>query len=244
MHLLGRFILCSFFASMRRMKFLPSLGLVTVSLLFASSCTVSNPLYAGNGTNNDLGIHTDGGNSLADLAHLGPSPDLALPPACVASERSCTHGTVESSMACVAGQVQTDRACLSSTCADGYCVAPDQPAGSQLGADCAFNGDPNDANCQFSGGMLACQPFVTDPQQGGVDWFCAPAVGQGNSGASCTKSADCRSGFCGSNGTCFRACGSDFDCPVSTSTGQRYHCSKVSITVEGVRLTDFRSCVP
>jgi|GEM_PF-2924149 len=225
------------------MKLHFSFGLVTALVLFGSNCTVSNPLYSGNTGNPDLSASPDGGINQFDLSHS--TVDLATHPSCVQSDRSCAQSGDEASLSCVLGQLAPDRTCLDSTCTDGYCNPPDQQSGSQIGADCAQNGDPNDVSCQFAPGVgLACQPFVTDPQNGGVEWFCGTAVGQGNSAAACTKGSDCRSGFCGTNGFCFRACGSDNDCPVNMMSGKRYHCDKVGITVEGVQVNEFRSCVP
>ena len=54
---------------------------------------------------------------------------------------------------------------------------------------------------------------------------------------------DCRSGFCGSNGTCFRACLNQADCPIMGNTGQPYRCENVDVTVEGIKVQE-KSCIP
>jgi hypothetical protein len=83
-----------------------------------------------------------------------------------------------------------------------------------------------------------CQPFVKNG--GDVTWACAPPIGNGIVGQKCSHGADCRSGFCGSNGTCFRACAFVTDCP---NSGGPYACTPVQITVEGVPVTA-NSCIP
>ena len=83
--------------------------------------------------------------------------------------------------------------------------------------------------------MLECQPFV-DPNNRSVQWFCDSPVGAGGPGTSCKQGSECKSGFCGSNGTCFRACKMDFECGGLS-------CNNVEIVVEGVRVQS-GSCVP
>lgn len=202
------------------------------------SCTAPNPLFvAEDGFGGGGGV--DGG--LVDLANVDlttrPSPDMAG--VCRPEDRACL-ATDTISAACVGGQLVIDRRCpADSSCRGGYCTPPPEdtpPAGSPCGI-----GGPQDSQCWSS--SYACQPFVTSPAQRSVGWVCARAVGQGLPGAPCTSGGQCRSGFCGSNGTCFHACQSVFDCPNQNGPGTRLKCSAVQIVVEGVPITA-KSCIP
>jgi hypothetical protein len=199
-------------------------------LLFVVACTVDNPLYTPSvsSANPDLlGVVTD----------LASTSDLAKP-GCVDGKRACT-GMKTESVLCENGTFVADRTCPSgSSCGDGYCGVPS--AGSNnTGLSCDGPSGPNATLC-FNGASMPlpdCQPFV---QAGAIVWACAAPVGNGIVGTMCTQGSKCRSGFCGSNGTCFRACGVGSDCP--TSVG-KWVCSPVKITVEGVDTT-VHGCVP
>jgi len=210
----------------------------------ASGCTANNPNYLGDvdgsGGNSDGGIHFLDG-STHDLAG-GGKPDLAGN-TCADGTRRCATAASE---ICINAMFTTDRTCPSmSMCHEGYCQPPPAVAGSQVGASCEmpmFGGTgPQENQCLLNlAAKLSCMPFF-DPTAGGIVWRCDKEVGMGLPGTPCTMGAQCRSGFCGSNGTCFRACQSDQDCP-QTST-QQTRCQSVSIVVEGMQV-DAQSCVP
>jgi hypothetical protein len=146
---------------------------------------------------------------------------------------------------CKAGMFAVDRTCpTQSFCASGYCNAPGGGAQS-----CQLSGGPNEQDCLGLSSTLSCQPFVDpkNPTAAGVQWFCDTEVAPcttmppgGCPGDACTSGAQCRSGFCGSNGTCYRACLSQADCP---STNPALKCSTVQIDVEGVMVSAL-SCIP
>jgi hypothetical protein len=222
--------------------------------LLAFGCTVENPNYAGAGGGGGIGggggqPGVDGGGQPqppdlsqgTDAGNL-PSPDLA-PPACNDGERSCVDSPAVASQVCAQGQLSTSRVCPAGivqnssgpTCMNGYCQPPDN------GLDCAQMGGPSDDPCFNNLGVeFTCQPFV-DAQAQGASWFCAGAVGMGASGAPCQNDNECRSGFCGSNGTCFRACSFAQDCP--QQQGPPLRCKPVTIEVEGIQVTA-TSCIP
>src|SRR5262249_22536939 len=104
-------------------------------------------------------------------------------------------------------------------------------------------GAPQENVCfSTTGDSFSCEPFV-DANTKKISWFCDKAVGAGLPGNACTKGDDCRSGFCGSNGTCFRACLDPVDCPPVPGTNTPYNCSTVQIVVEGEQVSA-KSCVP
>ncbi len=193
------------------------------------ACTVANPLYVGR----DAGgvVITDGSVVVGSPDMSGV--DLAKPPdpGCTTGERSCS---ASDSLVCQSGSFVSDRTCpkasaiaAASVCADGYCAPP---AGA---VSCEAEGGQTEAACFGIGGMgtLSCQPFAST---GSVKWFCATTVGMGGSGSPCNVGSVCRSGFCGSNGTCFRACISDNDCP---QMGNANTCTDVGISLEGQTIT-------
>jgi hypothetical protein len=215
-------------------------------ILALASCTVDNPLYTP-GVSGDLAGTTDlAGTKLGDLSFPADKSDLA-DPACMIGQRACL---ASGSAGCHMGTFVKDRTCpTGSACTTGYCQAP-PPATNNVGKDCAPTATPTESLCVagLSGGepskIPSCQPFL-DPNGGdigkGVHWVCAPPIGTGISGTPCTEGSQCRSGFCGSNGTCFRSCITAADCPAG-NPGGGWTCSVVSITVEGSMLMA-SSCV-
>ena len=117
-------------------------------------------------------------------------------------------------------------------------------AATPAGHPCDAGGTAQENQC-FSAvtDTLSCEPFITDPSNKMVAWFCAHSVGQGLPGAACTDGSTCRTGFCGSNGTCFRACGAGAPCPVPPNGTVPYRCAGVKILVEGVEV-QATSCIP
>lgn len=224
------------------MKWKPCAALLVLVAACELSCTTVNPDFVGFGAGVDGGA-TDGSPEGHPDLHAG-GPDLA--PVCTAGQRACLATT--GSAACQGGQLKLDRKCpTGSSCTAGYCQAPPMSSTSLTGQSCDVGFGPQENNCFANGGpaadTLSCEPFVTDPAQMGVSWVCAPSVGQGLPGTACTRGDECRSGFCGSNGTCFRACAQDNDCPFQGSTGKRYACNNVDVTVEGVTVSA-KSCIP
>jgi hypothetical protein len=219
------------------------------TVLVLTGCTAANPLF-----------HADaGGPPPPDLAQsprdLAGPDDLARPPrdlsrapidlttggVCTGDARTCAPDS-SASESCVNGAVTVDRECPgTSRCSAGYCQPPFAGVGT-LGHRCDGNGGAQEGQCMP---MVAtdptCAPFV-DPLTGALAWYCAKPIGPGGPGAACSAGAECRSGFCGSNGTCFRACQTDQDCPPS-ATGRRLRCGGVQITVEGV-VVEQPSCIP
>jgi hypothetical protein len=218
------------------------LAVATLSLV---SCTADNPLYSPERTG-DLGSLPSGdlaGQKPGDLAGVPDKADLAQPNmSCTGDERGCLAGA---SARCEAGMLKQDRQCpMSSQCQSGYCQPP-APSSNNVGKACSSMGIASEALCVngISGGGTtapSCQPFfvagTSDPK-----WVCAAPIGAGLPGIACTQGSQCRSGFCGSNGTCFRACFSVGDCP--TSGNVNWKCVAVNIAVEG-RSVSAQSCVP
>jgi hypothetical protein len=210
-------------------------GIWTLALLCAA-CTAANPNYHGGGGNGGGGAGGSGGGGGSGGDMAGPVDLSGNMGPCTAGERKCADATA--SDRCEAGMFVLDRACPSaSECASTYCAPPAAMPLTQIGQRCDVGGAA-DSQCQASRTLLlACQPFV-NPSTKMVQWFCDKPVGAGTAGAACTNGAQCRSGFCGSNGTCFRACVTAVDCPVATQK-----CDTVEIVVEGVRVQT-GSCVP
>lgn len=205
-------------------------------LLFAISCTVDNPLYTpGPDAGGPLPGRVDlSGTAPPDLA-VGVQVDLA-PPSGTCSDRTCSSVGSE---ACVNGVPVPDRTCPeASSCSNGYCQPPAM-SGDLVGRNCDLIA-PSETLCLASNNTTtSCQPFVDASDT--VLWRCAHAVGAGAVGTMCSQGNQCRSGFCGSNGTCFRPCASLADCPTS-GQGKRV-CSEVSIVVEGKKVSA-KSCIP
>jgi hypothetical protein len=210
---------------------------VAVALL--SGCTANNPNYIGgiDGGSDAGGLHLDGA-----ARDLPSAPDLSTPK-CTDGERHCANGGSE---ICINGVFTTDRTCPSmSMCSQGYCQPPPMSTDSQLGADCAMqmflDSGPQENQClQNLADNLSCEPFF-DPTAGGIVWRCDKMIGAGLPATPCTMGSQCRSGFCGSNGTCFRACQGDQDCP--QNGGAPVGCKNVMIVVEGQAVTA-GSCTP
>ncbi|MEO6953970.1 MAG: hypothetical protein ABI321_19365 [Polyangia bacterium] len=197
----------------------------------SGACTVANPLYTAKG---DAGspVVDSSVTSHTDLA----SADLTAPPApgCTTGDRACS---ATGSTVCQSGTFVADRTCPhDSKCADGYCAPPTVATDPTCSG--GLEGGESDNVCFFAAGnsSRSCQPFVGS---GSVQWVCAPVVGTGGAGAPCTTGAACRSGFCGSNGSCFRACSRDEDCP---NQGNASTCVDVGISVEGQSITA-SSCI-
>ncbi len=215
-----------------------------VAVALISGCTVDNPNYVGRG---DAGVLPDGAANLdgasADLT--SGKQDLSSGGQCVEGERRCGNGGADSEI-CINAAYTVDRTCPSgSLCQQGYCQPPQPEGGGQLGTDCAMptfvGSGPQENQClQNLSDKLSCMPFF-DPSAGGIVWRCDREIGMGVPGTPCTMGSQCRSGFCGSNGTCFRACQGDQDCPVENN-GQTF-CRQVSIVVEGQQVTA-GSCIP
>jgi hypothetical protein len=208
--------------------------------LLLSACTSLNPNYNPNGVVPDGGVGPGSDGGTGNNKDSGTPGDLAA--VCKDTQRQCLATT--GSAACVSGQYMLDRKCpMGSMCKTGYCQPPAMSFVNPTGNPCDVAGGPQENQC-FSQvtDTLSCQPFVTDPANKSVSWICATSVGMGLPGAPCTDGSTCRTGFCGSNGTCFRACQLDTDCPVQTN-GTRYNCREVTITVEGVAVKQ-TSCIP
>jgi hypothetical protein len=218
------------------------LALGLVATLALAGCTADNPLYI---PEPGLDLFTPPSADLAagNAEDLASVPDLALPkPICSGTERGCLTGA---SGHCENGTLKQDRQCpMSSPCQSGYCQSPPLSS-NNVGKLCAYMGIATEALCVMGiggGGTTApsCQPFfnagANDPK-----WVCAAPIGVGLPGTACTQGSQCRSGFCGSNGTCFRACFSAGDCPTQGSTS--WKCVPVGIVVEGHSL-NAQSCIP
>ncbi len=208
--------------------------------LLLSACTAANPFYVGPTiVGSDGSGLSDGGTGAHDLA--GHPSDLAS--VCTDGQRQCLANT--GSGECANGQYMLDRKCpMSSMCMKGYCDPPPSDAATPAGHPCDAGGTAQENQC-FSAvtDTLSCEPFITDPSNKMVAWFCAHSVGQGLPGAACTDGSTCRTGFCGSNGTCFRACGAGAPCPVPPNGTVPYRCAGVKILVEGVEV-QATSCIP
>jgi hypothetical protein len=208
-----------------------ALGLVASCALWAA-CTTENPHYTGA---SDFGPGGDAaiGGDLASPIKPGSS-DMAIPVTCVDGQRGCN---MSGALGCVGGVFVEDRICpASSVCTAGHCPAP-TGGPTTVGKDCAPTGHPTESLCVagLSGSLAAvpsCQPFL-GPMFLTPTWVCAPRIGMGLPGQACTSGAMCRSGFCGGNGTCFRACISAADCPTQ---GGPWKCEAVKIVVEGVQV--------
>jgi hypothetical protein len=210
-------------------------AVAAVALSVGVACTRNNLEYNPFGTTLDGGGggHRDLGGGAVDLAG-GGGRDLA--PGCLADTRMCQGS---SSVACMNGVPVVDRACpASSTCVDGYCEPPPQGMFTPEGRPCDSFGAPTEIACVQGGTTeFSCQPFVADPLNETIDWVCARAVGMKGRGDACTTGSECRSGFCGDNGTCFRACAGDRDC------GSTQRCQDVKIVVEGIE-AQAKGCIP
>jgi hypothetical protein len=192
-------------------------------LLLLPACTAHNSFYVPDG---DEGAPTDlGRRDGAPPLDLSGPHDLAIGGPCVIGQRSCAGSFSEY---CPNGMFAADRACpTGSMCAVGHCQPP-------LGAHpCDAVPGPQENQCVAVSDTLSCQPFVVKPNTATIGWSCTKAVGAGLPGVACTSGAQCRSGFCGSNGTCFRACANSADCPQATM-GKPFSCSTVNIIVEGI----------
>jgi hypothetical protein len=206
-----------------------------IVLAFAA-CTAPNPNFAGGSGD---GGASDGSVDGSSADGLSPVDMTAV---CMPKQRTCLAQT--GSALCEAGQFKLDRKCPNlSTCTTGYCQPPPVSSTSLVGASCDPAGAPQENVCfSTTGDVLSCEPFV-DPNTKKIGWFCDKAVGMGLPGTTCATGDDCRSGFCGSNGTCFRSCLDQTDCPLMGNTGQPYRCATVAIVVEGEQVSA-KSCIP
>lgn len=213
--------------------------LLAGALALLSACTVRNLAFledAGGG--GDLG---DGGGPAGDMAGLQPH-DLSMG-GCVDGTRRCAPaGGPAASQVCKGGTFVNDRVCADSKCADGLCQPPAAGTGT-LGDPCdvdqGFGPGPSETICTQGGSTNSCEPFLTST--GEVAWVCGRQVGMGFPGTKCTQGSECRSGFCGTNGYCYRACKGQLDCPQGGPTV--FLCVPVDITVEGKKVTA-NSCAP
>ncbi len=223
-----------------------TLGLLALLCAGAAACTVDNPNYrsisfdaAGTGAN-DLAVSDANviGPGSPDLAKP-PVVDLLVPPECVPGQLFCNDNKV---IGCEQGKFVVVRYCpQGSICSDGSCLAPmSNPAPGLAGSTCESSSGPIENWCLETIGLdLSCQPFLDGTD---VTWSCAPAIGNGVPTTPCTDGLACRSGFCGDNGTCFRACTEDQDCPPFVNN-TKTKCSTVSIWVEGHKISA-KSCIP
>jgi hypothetical protein len=165
-------------------------------------------------------------------------------------ERRCIMTPVASED-CSGGQWSIDRVCpwashlkSDADCQHDYCAPPT----SNVTYTCDDHGGALEDACSGGGNAgpdFSCQPFITNAANKTVEWWCAVAAvqGPGVAGSPCTTGADCHSGFCASNGTCFWACQSAQDCPPSKTGHTPTPCTKVTIHVEGVDIAAL-SCAP
>lgn len=216
---------------------------VVILSLVCLGCTAPNPDFVG-GVGGGAGDPGPPDAATADLAGSVAhdagvaTPDLAT--LCASGPRSCSDAPATTSTVCAGGAYHADRLCpgggdsSAPRCDRGYCQAP---AGSP---NCGFPAPSEDFCYTQVSSSQTCTPFI-DPQSKMASWSCAPVVGNGASGDACTTGADCRSGFCGPNGTCFRACVTAADCP--PGPGPPLRCVKMSLAIEGVAVP-VRSCVP
>jgi hypothetical protein len=198
--------------------------------LVVAACTGDNPLYT---SGKDL--------STGDAAMpIAPGPDMTIdlsmstavdlsPPPCTASQRSCDG---KDSERCKAGLFVPDRQCpAASMCESGYCSVPPGSITTTTGKSCVFGSGGSNATCATGAATPdTCQPFISSagpPAQ--VTWVCDTPVGAGVAGTACTKDADCGSGFCALNGSCFSACATVAECP----SPAQMQCKQVTIVVEG-----------
>jgi hypothetical protein len=205
---------------------------------------------AGGGNGGNGGV--DAAVPLPDMA-MSAAPDMAriLPTQCTADQRQCVVMPTASE-GCSGGYWSVDRACpygsrtkQGASCSAGYCQPP-QTNGTTGCSPTPGNGGPVDNICPGSVGKdFSCQPFITDPNNLDVEWWCAIAVDQGvgSAGDPCTQGSDCHSGICASNGTCFYGCQSTADCPLLKNNHITMACSDVTIHVEGQDIQT-QSCSP
>ena len=214
----------------------------------------SGGLGGGGGSGGGLGGNggVDAFVPLPDMA-MSASPDMAriLPTQCSPDERRCENMPVASD-SCSGGQWSVDRLCpygarpkQDATCMSGYCQPP--PTNGLTGcAPTPGNGGPVENICpQNVGNSFSCQPFITDPMNHGVEWWCAiaPNAGLGSAGDPCNLGSDCHSGICASNGTCFYGCQTMTDCPILKGGHIAMSCTQVTLHVEGQDITT-GSCTP
>ena len=218
-------------------RFAYVLGSVFVAAFAAfGACTVDNPLYT---------PERDGGSGLIDFANRPPtdsavtSVDLSTTTMTGCDSAQARGCSATGSVTCNGTSAEPDRTCpQGSMCASGYCEPPPLTA-TVPGRSCQVGDAASESFCVTQQSTTSsCQPFVTGADA--VTWRCVHAVGAGFSTTPCTTGDECRSGFCGSNGTCFRACAGDNDCP--SGPGKRI-CSEVEIIVEG-QMVSAKSCIP
>lgn len=214
----------------------------------AAGCTKANPDFRdtikldASTTVVDMSVR-DGAVVAPDLtstADLRPVPPDFAVPACVEGARFCNDNKI---IACEKGDFVLDRQCPSgSSCVDASCQPPPlNPATGLAGSNCKGDNGPSENFCLAVTGLnLSCQPFLSG---GDVLWRCATAVGAGVPATQCDpdEGAKCRTGFCGDNGTCFRTCVDDNQCP--NFGNQQTTCKSTNILVEG-KTVSAKSCVP
>jgi hypothetical protein len=230
-----------------------------ILVVACAGCTRDNPDFIG-GDSAEMGIQflgqdmaRDNHPTTDDMAagfarDLGASfgaPDLAHGTQCTAGQRRCVSSPSTASELCDNGNYAIDRKCpygssakSGADCQSDYCAPPTTD-----GTTSCDTGGPLEQICSGpanSAPDFTCQPFITNAQSHGVEWWCAIAAvaGGGVAGSACQSGADCRTGYCGSNGTCYWACQVSGDCP---TFGMQ--CSAVTINVEGLALSA-PSCVP
>jgi hypothetical protein len=183
---------------------------------------------------------------------FGAAGDMMM--VCAPGARRCVDLPTPTSEQCNGSgtDYRVDRRCpfgnatmMGAACTSGYC----QPPTTNGTTSCDGGGGPLEDVCSGPGNMgkeFSCEPFITDPATKTVRWWCAVAAVAsttgGGAGASCTSGAQCHSGFCGSNGTCFWACQSTGNCP-QAGGGNTMPCTSVTLRVEGVNVTA-KSCTP
>ncbi len=235
---------------MYRTTWLLGLGLLCLTSP-STGCTSDNPNFRPSITfdaglidlhvGNDLGGVTSGGDmtvpvTMVDMAKP-PPPDL-FQSLCTPNTRFCNDNKI---IICDGSKYVVERYCpQGSSCKDASCQPPmSNPVPAMSGSVCENDQGPNENFCLDTLALnLSCQPFLVGDD---ISWQCAGAIGAGTPATPCASGATCRTGFCGSNGTCYRACNEDNDCPSGGPIDLK--CTSVNIVVEGHNLSA-KSCVP
>lgn len=227
----------------------PLVWLFSLAFFASGGCTKSNPDFREtiklDASTNPVDMSVSDANvvipvDLTNAPDLRPAPPDFAVPACVEGARFCNDNKI---IACEQGDFVLDRQCPSgSACVDASCQPPPlNPATGLAGSNCAGDNGPSENFCLAVMGLnLSCQPFLSG---GDVIWRCATAIGSGVPATDCNsdQGAKCRTGFCGDNGTCFRTCVDDNQCP--NFGNQQTTCESAKILVEG-KTVSAKSCVP
>ncbi len=123
----------------------------------------------------------------------------------------------------VGGCVANPGGCVSAGCPDdvacdpmrGICGAPAEQD-CEAGVSCLVGegGDEGEGGeGEGEGEADGEQGLVCIPEGAEERFACAPVAGEGGAGAACDTGAECASGICMNDGTCYEACGAHEDCP-------------------------------